>query len=577
VIESVLSLVGSVEQNWQQVRNYLERGLSYLQSKRDSPFPVFLDYLHKCNKLLDNAELETRLITHLSIIAQSYSALKMYYAAGYYALAAFAMIRVKDPNAESQAVRLIGLIIEARFYSGCWMTLIAEMPVTLGALWRFGADFGSDQHTIKADESHYMLAAVFWYLNKYKPLEWPGMKSEIDLLGRWYEHLIKPLMDNIDAEAEDGEITGTLTDIPFSDIGEVRTVRWKTESHSWSISFQNDRLRAGLGEEFCAMLQIFLTEVSHPRYDFLLYPCEINIRLTTEDDRSDFNIDRLDTEHIHSFTIHIPFHKEDEDARAHSVHIGILFWNILKQISLLPLDVFDNQMESFVVQNQLFSRIFILEPYCRLRELLLKEERSSLFTAARHAGTYESTGTERAKAVLPIYYGKELDTYPLGITTFVDDANASFSQMWQISSKSWLSDPKLFVLIDGLRDQGWMDWQIVMAIHCYALQYKIGNLMPSPPRSREERSELFREIHDKIAGRPEEDFYLPVPTAIFFEEKFLGDMRFLPFILFKVMNFHMRLSSEEFVRMKEFLFSRVNKGMIDSTVPNPLRAGASRE
>jgi hypothetical protein len=101
--------------------------------------------------------------------------------------------------------------------------------------------------------------------------------------------------------------------------------------------------------------------------------------------------------------------------------------------------------------------------------------------------------------------------------------------------------------------------------------------MPSPPRSREERSELFREIHDKIAGRPEEDFYLPVPTAIFFEEKFLGDMRFLPFILFKVMNFHMRLSSEEFVRMKEFLFSRVNKGMIDSTVPNPLRAGASRE
>ena len=109
--------------------------------------------------------------------------------------------------------------------------------------------------------------------------------KHLDYVG---EEIIKPLFSKIEEEVKTNEkfnkgIEYRIDDFPLNDVGCKRVIQFYALGSLWKFSFDNSFELLSVGEEFLAVIQILLAEISLSEIDFHLLKSNIEIELILSD------------------------------------------------------------------------------------------------------------------------------------------------------------------------------------------------------------------------------------------------------------------------------------------------------
>ena len=268
---------------------------------------------------------------------------------------------------------------------------------------------------------------------------------------------------------------------------------------SWFASTENKLSGLPYAEEFIAVLQIVIADFG--RTDFCLLPTNVELELIVCDEIKIRTEEIPDNERI-AFKIFIPRmedynHKSMQETQSEILFVAstILFW-----CSALPDFEVKKKLES-AFKNELSSKVFLVRPYWelfleftsradfdtrRLAQIGTFDRKASPQRESKEIGWIDNPGygysKKKAHEFIQNRYRRAIA--PVRKTLVRLRSSSRFNQ--------WVSD---------LRDEGYMDWQILLILSNQVMNFRV-NLI-SPTFHPERHTELCKEI--KIMNREETD------------------------------------------------------------------------
>ena len=451
------------------------------------------------------------------MIAQLYMQLRLFAAAKTYALAAATMAATSgDEELADLAPRGLLIAANCEFLSGTWF----------GAAELYELGFSAQHHMgsggINYDEDEMIQNAVLHltYIvacaREIDAVLEAAMQAIVDRSG------FQELVDEVIALSSEGGQRpwgsfgeGELSSPPFSDLGPIRCIRFAALGTDWTLLTGNDNDSVRVAERFAAGVQAMLAALA--REDLCLIPTSITVRIERRQEAASAslaNIEALPSNDGREWIVRLTPTAASDDARLEEINEELLrvLGTILREVSLLPGDdllaIMDRAFQrglghklSPAVQLEQFTETFssdedegfdgrsIEVPWeCPARTFISHEE---LRWQDGPGPTYSSD-----KAIELLQYRYETLAQGLRITAAV----LAYSEEFQL-------------VIRSLREQGWLDWHILIAVSNIAMNYR------SPPDSSNPPSEeTVREIV-QAAFSPESASASPVSVALFTPER----------------------------------------------------------
>jgi hypothetical protein len=217
-------------------------------------------------------------------ISQLYAAIGMNLAAKYYSLSAIWFCFQKE---DSQLYKRISdsyaLLLHYDFKQGSWISYLQAFENYVTARNEFDPTV-FDPETDKLCRKTLVECAFILGLTPIMSNQLSGfIEYEKVRMGQLYDDFLKESVEFI--KKEQGTIglnelvARKLENPPINDIGQRRTISWKTFGCQWSIEFENDFITNSVAEEFAALIQIIQSEIDLRDVDFHLTIGRIIIRI----------------------------------------------------------------------------------------------------------------------------------------------------------------------------------------------------------------------------------------------------------------------------------------------------------
>ena len=264
--ERLAPIVEAREGKFALAKRYRDKGIEYLKfSSRKRDLLKSLDSFQKAKSLLFLEETKEDFILALLNISQVYNAIGFNIAAKYYALAGFYMAIGEEKYLEKTA-KSIALIHHYDFNQGAWISCMMDIEQFLNVNGQFIGNWDINQNT--ALRKVLLDYAFVLYATPRLSLQTKGLISQqLISLGELKEsHLdgfLSDLGNVLDSKEKFERSTkGNTIDYPLNDLGEKRKIQFNAFGYLWNIEFDNDYDSNVLGEEFCAIFQVLLAELS---------------------------------------------------------------------------------------------------------------------------------------------------------------------------------------------------------------------------------------------------------------------------------------------------------------------------
>jgi hypothetical protein len=463
-------------------------------------------HLHRAKVDWLSAESIGLSIISILQIARWYNELRLSYAAKYYSLAASFMSSRPD---EPAVIRLMpgGLLLAAdsEFAAGAWAGYLVWATAALPML----AALGPADQKAQEEEINRLAFHAFTILHCCDLLSVP----DVPAAARRFLEAVG--MDGIEdqvlpnareqwptAEALWKATPEELSDQPLGDVGPERTIRWSALGLEWSFRFKNDYSTSIVAEELVALFQILVADLAD--VELHLLPTKISAGIDVIS-AGQVNARRIPSNHASVWKIEIP---NDSDLDTRNPWLMAVFFQILQEVSVAPSKVLSSVLENLFKEG-LPAKVFVARPYRELVEHFIGEENFNgiprLWTGPQGLEPFSVRGAdELAWRSLegPEYSADDArEAIRLRYRRSIVPTAMTVARLRQV--------PSFTATVAVLRNDGWKDWHILMAIAGLIVNERLPKNVAM--MSRKEASQLYWDAME----RPEQEDDQRLPDELF--------------------------------------------------------------
>ena len=446
----------------------------------------------------------------MCLISNIYGQLELMYAAKQYALAAASIATAHAELADLVPVALM-LAAHHSYDAGAWGDSVALAGIAALA------------HGVLAEEAfdydaHPQLAAMEFHTSM-AVMATAGFRAEASealaqaLDGGGYRQLIEETVGQIKSSFTPDEtqfatlVREQLSGEPWMDFGPRRTIRFALLGTTWSVTCRNNRSAVLAAERFASAVQVVLVELEPS--DPVLLPQNVLVEITTgtllkgrDRVRMRPNNDALDC------MVVLSDYTSDVDPESFGAEVTSAVVYLLGHINLRPFQEFMGDVENTFATG-LLHKLHMGRPYDEIAGLLGEAHYESLATVSLAPLPAQPTVVEPATALEPrATPGRGYDREKsLG---FIKENYEFLPDLLNQTLPRALADPATRAELQRLRDEGWLDWQMLVAISNAAFNVRAhaAGLLHQPPFSPVEKRQQHELAHERETERS-----LPIPLS----------------------------------------------------------------
>lgn len=470
--------------------------------------------LHKAALLWFNKDLIKGSILALIFLTKCYKALKMHYAAKYYALAASHIaVNSSDKELLSYYPDTIRIAADCDYVTGAWIGYLDLLRCEIIAMLSISEQ---DLDKIIKDDLSIIFhpSIIKYYASVFNPDISNMIDAKLDLLNDWMNEINKGVetQKSVFKSEEDlwNNAISQLDGRPFSDIGKERCIEFKLYGSIWKIRFENNYVTTSIAEQVVSCIQILAVEMIGR--ELYLVKSPVNIQIIHDDAISPsienkLNSDKNEWEWTLTFPAYSKKKKEQSDD---NILLLISFVvEILKANSLLPSDEFEVIIKK-VLSDNFLTKIEFGNNYETLFKNLISAEMfdrscKNAFENRTAQLKYNHTSVKELSwvdTIAPKYnYDKIIERIR---------KRAAFSDPIEITLSKLKDSPDFKNYIKRNRDNGLLDWQILGNIISIIVNHKFNRLKIAERDSLEVYVKKFNEYIFKKEG----EWYLEIPVEL---------------------------------------------------------------
>jgi len=552
-------------QGRKSAKGLVQRSASYISKPSVRNYLAALTNLHKAKDYCNNDDSRTEFIVILLNISKVYSGLGMNLASKYFGLSAvYTAEHLGDHSTYKLISDACAEIFHADFQQGAWISAIDDFHIYMISRMEFQAD-PPDLELDKAfrevilDLSFILTAGEIIHPEMKPFLEFQKQKT------RWiYENYIEEVDKGFRSVVENEEklkkiLQKKLSAVPFSDLGQNRKITFDSLGISWKICFANTYNDNAISEEFVALLQIILCEIGLTGADLHLIEMPITINIGQADSYN-INLSQHPSHEETIFNLQIPILAKTDPAviPAHYGFLNTTIRTILSNISLLPDKEFYDTFGLLFEKQALASKSLVKNAYQRVYYNFVDQEQ---FNMSRRSDFNGVAISDFVPAVSGLYIK-------------FDDLSPKYSQSqalecitnrykntvkkFSVSMEAWKKDPQFIALIKSLRESGWLDWQIMLALMNFVISNKVSMIIEkNPPENKEEGKQRAEILAREMLEQNENDNYIRIPASWLVSDRFKFFMNEMPVRVLESYGLQNGLKHPNFKMLRNYLAKRI--------------------
>lgn len=485
-----------------------DRAMAFL--KAGEPLEA-LKELHNTKVNWFNGDTMYGAVLTMRFLGQLYAGLGLMYAAKMYACAAAALaVSSSDPDVKTHVPKALLEAAGHAQQSGCWVDAAGITEIALLARAQFVSDpFDYDRHPeLMHHETNAALelAAIRTY--------WPELESLIEAEHEttdWFGQLVE-LVEAPDAgfdlpEEEFQQRAGEQLAGPLlSDIGPTRVIDFQALGVRWIFQFSNDQATVLSAEGLCASLQILLADIALLHPVLIKSTVHVNVKVVSGAHRDVDSIHIDDSKPV--ITAQVTLSDALDDLKARDTSMVAMCYQLLHSVHARPPAELQDLLEP-LFKGGLPHKVSVGRPYEEAAALLGEEHYARCGAATRPASLNGYTPLEReplapSRALGPGYNREE--------------ALQAIRERYEVANESLrytlprlLGDEDGRKTIERLREAGWLDWQILVALVNAAMNWRMQQVGMTPEVA--DPSEATR-----LARQAETPQSPPIPLEVFADD-----------------------------------------------------------
>ncbi|XAZ82184.1 hypothetical protein A6C57_28060 (plasmid) [Fibrella sp. ES10-3-2-2] len=571
--ERLSEFVGAREGDFKRAKNYVEQGVGFLESNK---LVRSLNSFHKAKDLWYKEEAADGFILACLNIAQLYSALGMNLAAKQYAISAgwFAG-NTNDPELMKRYAHAFFLAAHADYKQGAWISFLDCYDTFVQAAVEFDLDaFKNDEGELsKTGKMMTNSLSVEYIVQRFAPelnyLVQHKLRSNTSLDRILPVNEAKAAMSEQldlfnDADLLMSICKNKIDDEPLNDLGPVRTIRWFSDGSEWLIRFANDWHTTPVAEQVAAILQILQIELISE--DLHLIRAKIEIDLSVKDEGTMVGFELAESnERIH-WTVRVPTFTSinDKDSKAIKflhVQVVTMAYFLIRNISLLPKTSKEHILEERLKKYGLSEKTLTVQPYEKLYRQLFnqttfEETKRSAFTKPVLYTDFKAKELEEMHwkaSISPLYNHKQTLEY-------IKNRYENFDKLWSRTVRGWMADKRAQQLVTELKQEGHLDWHILLAMKHIVLNYRADFIVRQQGSfaSSEAYRAAFMDVFNNIRSEGENDPYISIPVETILSDEFHFFMNQVPVWVLESYGLENESRTPHFSAILNFLKHRFN-------------------
>lgn len=525
--EEVLKFTNNVENQYKTAKNYVERAQDFISTGDPRDNLEALNYLHKSSQLWYTQDSKDAYISVMITISGIYLRLKMNFAAKYYALCAvFASKNFGDAKSYRRISDAAAMLVSIDYRQGAWMSALNDVNVYIISRIEFNPmEMEVDKDSFLADFIH-NLASILTIMPRIHVEMTHFANYFAQTLGWLYTDYISHVGKGLQRHLESDEnlksyLKLQVSDVPLNDVGKVRTLRFSANEIDWEIIFENTPDMNATGEQFASALQVILCEfmLSGIDCEFL----ELSVKIFISRNAGERIIIRQKNDHINTaYEISIPkLTSQVEFAiKMHYAYLGVTIKRILNDLSLLPTGKLPDIFDQLLMKHGLGNRVLSINSYEKVYfgvhyKEAFEQSRPGDFNTVPDKDSYAPYFVRPIKKQLGQSNNMEI------ITNAIIRRQKALLKNIHLSLQNWKNASNYKKTIDGLRTEGWLDWQIMSAMADFLLTEKAQQLVSEKSfTTMYERRDAHRAFYNELQALDESDCYMEKPLSVLDSQEF---------------------------------------------------------
>lgn len=337
---------------------------------------------------------------------------------------------------------------------------------------------------------------------------------------------------------------------PFKDCVEVQNHMFSALGIEWDVKWQNTYDLTIISEQFISVLQILLPELID--IDLCLLKTKVSIEISLEEIEEP-RFEPLNSNEGRKWKIVYPINyiKNKIEVKKIQTDVFSQVSMILYEISLLKTEVF-KQTYNLEFFNTIFSKIFVGNTYIEVfKQIIDKDVFKSLIENNFKITEFEREFNLKVNEVLKW-------NNSLGPEYNIEKAVEYLGNRYQYSIlpikytlERCVNNSDIMDTIMKLRDEGWLDWQILSAIADITLNYRLRQ------QGITDKQLLTEKFFEQMLIEENEDDIV-IPTSEFSEENFIMSLDFNLISTLRIWGLECHQDTPDFPAIKDFLDVRYN-------------------
>jgi len=518
--------------------------------------------LHKAKINWFTAETLEGSILSALFVMDCYLELGLAYAAKYYGLAV-AYISFHERNQRVKKFISLGLINSALcdYLHGAFVQYFKLTNTGLLTFGCYSRDVDPGDPATEINKTLFHASIIRLITSKFNPALTSYVDNEIK---KWkgLEEYFKEAIASVEQTWEDKNneemwaiIEEQLLGKPFGDIDEKRNVTFKALGVKWIFTWDNKYMDSVLAEEFISKLQILLADLADQ--DLCLMRTKVVVDVESGED---IKLESVPSNIESKWKLILTENMDQIEVNLLSVGIKLLI-----SASLLPENQFSEYIEN-ALREGLSSKTFFADRYLTLYKKFISEEDygSNELEALKELKIERKFKSRFKKSIK--WIDKPGPTYDKeSITEILTNRYERPLLPIKFTLNRLCEDKKIKETINSLKEEGWLDWQILNAIANIVINYRIKKTEDSSLWGPSEWAEHLLEYMNKEESADEEI----VPNSIFSKESFKDALKVLMCSSLKNLGLEIHQRTPDFSAIKDFLEYRYFYFSDDIEHPTP--------
>ena len=524
--ERLMPFVKAQDSDTSTARGFIEKGIRSLDMRTPKSLIRALSFLHKGKDLYQNSRANEGFALSLLAISEFYGKLQMNMAAKYYGLGAvWYCMNASNPHLYRRISDGYAQLFSCDFRQGAWINALLNFESYVSIRNEVDpADFDpvvDEKLRTTLFQTSYILALAPKITAQLGAL----IEYEKGRMGSLYNDIMHEYVEVVGRTLKEDGITlqqfvGNKTDSPpVSDIGPERIITWKALGILWKVVFQNDFNTNSIAEEFSALMQVFMIDIIGGGVDLQLLKGEVIVHIEVSGYKAP---EQLADNSKYEWKVFLPIidSRDSGAINRHYAYISTSLKVILQELSLLVHEKFDEIFMSLLAKGGAKKALVVNAYQIMYRKIFLEES----FTASQRQNFHAEIlpGSPTGVAILELrsdssnlYNNTEvLDTIMI---RYIKTSKNLERTLARISGEADFQQK-----IQKFRDDGWLDWQILLGLQNHISNLKARNIMRLNENvydtQEQEREEFLKIFNSIIKSKDEEHTYVEIPLQYILDD-----------------------------------------------------------